>query len=58
MNSASAFSGGGVLTGGGTDLKQRLSKALLEVSGGLASVRSGALVQVSAQRKPKRSASY
>ncbi|GLC44355.1 hypothetical protein PLESTB_000478300 [Pleodorina starrii] len=31
---------------GGSDLKQRLSKALLEVSATLASVKSGALVQV------------
>ncbi|GIL73230.1 hypothetical protein Vretifemale_3457 [Volvox reticuliferus] len=40
-----AYSSLGMLSGG-SDLKQRLSKALLDVSGTLASVKSGALVQV------------
>ncbi|GLI69124.1 hypothetical protein VaNZ11_013679 [Volvox africanus] len=40
-----AYSNMGMLAGG-SDLKQRLSKALLDVSGTLASVKSGALVQV------------
>ncbi|GIL42749.1 hypothetical protein Vafri_148 [Volvox africanus] len=40
-----AYSSMGMLVGG-SDLKQRLSKALLDVSGTLASVKSGALVQV------------
>jgi hypothetical protein len=39
MNTGMAFNNGG-------ELKQRLSRALLDVSGSLATVKSGALVQV------------
>ena len=46
MNTASAY-GGLAPHGGAPELKQRLSKALLDVSGSLVGAKAGALVQVS-----------
>lgn len=46
MNTASAYAQGLAPSGGAPELKQRLSKALLDVSGSLVGAKAGALVQV------------